>query len=91
MKLTHQLVGFLMFLRIKMRIYIFLTLFGVVFFTFFVGKYVGRANCQAETVVAQSYMQAEITKKIGEVNEEVLGRGAGDIRRVLREKYTIAE
>ncbi|MBQ8256102.1 MAG: hypothetical protein IJY99_04020 [Alphaproteobacteria bacterium] len=55
------------------------------------GKYVGRANCQADTVVAQSYMQAEITKKIGEVNEEVLGRGAGDIRRVLREKYTIAE
>lgn len=91
MKITHQLVGFLMFLRIKMRIYIFLTLFGVVFFTFFVGKYVGRANCQTETAVAQSHVQTEIIKKIGEVNEETLGRGTGDIRRILRERYTIAE
>lgn len=80
-----------MFLGFKMRICIFLTLFGVIFFAFFVGKYVGHTNCQTETVVAQSNMQSEILKKVGDVNAETFSRGLVDIRRILRERYTIAE
>ena len=34
---------------------------------------------------------AELIKIQGVVNAEAVSRGVGDIRRVLREKYTIAE
>ena len=74
-----------------MRIYICIALVCAIFFVFLVGKYVGNANCRTETVIKQQNVQSEIIKKIGDVNAETFSRGVGDIRRVLREKYTIAE
>ena len=58
---------------------------------YLMGERAGRLQCaknQNEDVVIQ---QSEIVKLQGDINAETFNRGVADIRRVLREKYTITE
>ena len=66
-------------------------IFIAIFFIYWSGVRVGAANCTRNVVTDIAVQQKEIIKAQGVINAEVLGRGVGDIRRILREKYTIAE
>lgn len=73
------------------KMYFLLMVLGAIVFVYFAGERAGRLQCaknQNEDVVIQ---QSEIVKLQGDVNEETFNRGVADIRRVLREKYTITE
>lgn len=58
---------------------------------YFCGRGVGAARCRADTVAQSLQTQAQIIKKTEKINETVLRTGLGDIRRIMHEKYTIAE
>ena len=68
-----------------------LFLLAVVCGAYFAGGQVGRQHCNARmgaNIIAQ---QSQIMKIQGDINAEAYNRNTGDIRRRLREKYTIAE
>lgn len=73
------------------KLYFLLFLLAVVCGAYFVGGQVGRQHCDARmgaNIIAQ---QSQIMKIQGDINAEAYNRNTGDIRRRLREKYTIAE
>ena len=73
------------------KLYLLLFFIVVVWGAYLVGGRVASEKCRgavADDIVAQ---QTELIKIQEVVNAEVVSRGVGDIRRVLREKYTIAE
>lgn len=73
------------------KLYLLLFFIAVVWGAYWVGGRVASEKCRgaaANNAVAQ---QAELIKIQEVVNAEAVSRGVGDIRRVLREKYTIAE
>lgn len=72
-------------------LYMFVGTALVVLMTYFGGRAAGIANCRARVAASSQDIQMQIIQKQGEINAETLSRGARDIRRVLREKYTIAE
>lgn len=76
-----------------MKLYVFIFMAGVtaIFFSYVAGMRVGREKCRADMVNQSSAIQSQTIKIIGDVNAETFNRGVGDIRRILREKYTIAE
>ncbi len=73
------------------RIY-FVALGGAaIFLSYFVGMHVANIKCNersANTVAEQIITHNSIW---GATDEEVMHTGVGDIRLILREKYTIAE
>ena len=73
------------------RIY-YAALICVAFFCCFAtGVAVGRARCNARVAVNSYEHIVQNVKQSGDINETVLHTNLGDIRRILREKYTIAE
>ena len=50
-----------------------------------------RYGCEMQSVQGAVQQQSEIFNIQEKVNEEIIRRGADDVRRVLRQKYTIAE
>lgn len=73
------------------KLYFLLFLLAVVCGAYFAGGQVGRQHCNARmgaNIIAQ---QSQIMKIQGDINAEAYNRNTGDIRRRLREKYTIAE
>lgn len=73
------------------KLYFLLFFIVVVWGAYLVGGRVASEKCRgavADGIVAQ---QTELIKIQEVVNAEAVSRGVGDIRRVLREKYTIAE
>ncbi len=72
-------------------------LFGImatvvaIFVAFFVGRHGALEKCQGAAANNAAVQQAELIKIQEVVNAEAVSRGVGDIRRVLREKYTIVE
>lgn len=73
------------------KLYILLFGVAVVCGAYFAGGQVARQRCNARVgadVVAQ---QLQIMKIQGDINAEAYNSNTGDIRRVLRERYTIAE
>ncbi len=76
-----------------MKFYLFLcvVIVGVIFSAYYVGMRVAGAQCVAERQADAVQQQAKIIKIQRIVNDQVSNTAAGDVRRVLREKYTIAE
>ncbi len=75
----------------KLYIFIFAVILAAIFFAYVIGKKIESAECRANYSIAaleQSNKNSEIKKVI---NVQVLSVGLGDIRNILREKYTIAE
>lgn len=76
-----------------MKVYLFIFVAGVtaIFFSYAAGMRVGREKCRTDVVGQASAIQSQIIKIKGDINAETFNRGVADIRRVLHEKYTIAE
>lgn len=72
-------------------------LFGIVamvvaiFFAYFAGVRVASEKCRAKQNADLITQHSQIIKVQGEINAQAVRRSSDDIRRVLHEKYTIAE
>ena len=75
----------------KIYLYVFVAVGTAIFFSYVMGLRVEREKCRADLMVQSANIQSQIIKIMGDVNAEAFNRGADDIRRVLYEKYTIAE
>ena len=73
------------------KIYFLLFFIFVVCGAYLVGGRVADAKCRATTAINTAAQQVEFIKLQEDINAEAVSRGGDDIRRVLREKYTIAE
>lgn len=73
------------------KLYILLFLLAVVCGAYLAGGQLGRQRCNARMVAGIVEQQSQIIKIQGDINAEAYNRNTGDIRRFLREKYTIAE
>lgn len=76
---------------VKMRVYLFVAIFIAICFSYVFGVRYGAMRAGRECTNAQQVNQSNMIKLQGVVNAEVLGHGVGDIRDILRKKYTIAE
>ena len=75
-----------------MRYLYYAILCGVaIFFVYFVGVHVGKIKCDSRIANMNTKQIVVNTKLSEDINETTLHTGTGDIRRILREKYTIAE
>lgn len=68
-----------------------LIIVAMVLLVYFAGRAVGAARCRANVAVQSAQAQIQIIKQTEKINENVLRTNLGDIRRIMREKYTIAE
>ena len=73
------------------KLYFLLFLLAVVCGAYFAGGQVGRQHCNARMGADVITQQSQIIKIQGDINAEAYNLNTGDIRRRLREKYTIAE
>lgn len=73
------------------KLYFLLFLLAVVCGAYFAGGQVGRQHCNARMDADVITQQSQIMKIQGDINAEAYNLNTGDIRRRLREKYTIAE
>lgn len=55
------------------------------------GRKIATADCRADMYQQQNVRQMQINQKLEGINEKVVRSSTDDIRRVLCEKYTIAE
>ena len=78
-------------MTMKTYLFIFLVACAAIFFSYGAGVRVGRAKCNAQTEHNVAIQQSEIIKTMESVNAETFNTGVRDIRRILHEKYTIAE
>ena len=73
------------------RLYITALICAIICGAYFYGADIARAKCRAD------YLQTMLNQNENEQNEQriiyetVIKTGAGDIRRILRDKYTIAD
>ena len=75
----------------KLYLMIFMAICVAIFLFIGIGVRYGTAKCAGNIAVNNAQGQIEIIMLERDVNAETVGRGVDDIRRVLREKYTIAE
>lgn len=73
------------------KLYFLLFLLAVVCGAYFAGGQVGRQHCNARMGADVITQQSQILKIQRDIDVEAYNRNTGDIRRRLREKYTIAE
>ena len=73
------------------KIYFLLFLIVVVGGAYFVGGRVEHEKCKADAADKVASHQIQFIKLQEDINAEAFSRRGDDIRRVLREKYTIAE
>ena len=59
--------------------------------TFFYGKNIGSSECRIQNLQNQIDTDEQQQTKQRIINDTVYKTGVGDIRRILRDKYTIAE
>lgn len=76
-----------------MKTYLFIFMAGgaAIFFAYAAGNRVGQLKCNAQAEQNVARQQSEIIKTMENVNAETFNTGVRDIRRILYEKYTIAE
>ena len=73
------------------RIYCAALIGGAIFFAYFVGARITNIKCN-ERIARTNVQQIIINNKAVEnTNDTIFRTSVGDIRRILREKYTIAE
>ncbi len=73
------------------RVYIaaiFIAALGIVYAF---GVRIGREQCRADTANHGIETNNEIITEIGTINDTVIKTGTGDIRRILCDRYTIAD
>lgn len=75
----------------KVYLFVFLVAVAAIFFIYWAGMENGCAKCAAARSSTYIEQQAEIIKYVEDTNEKTFNTAVHDIRRVLREKYTIAE
>ena len=73
------------------KLYFLLFLLAVVCGAYFAGGQVGRQLCNARMGADVITQQSQIMKIQRDIDVEAYNLNTGDIRRRLREKYTIAE
>ena len=73
------------------RLYILLLFVLVLGLAYMAGMHAGTIRCREKYMLATSNQQTKIIKIQGKINAETVRRTGDDIRRVPREKYTIAE
>lgn len=73
--------------------YIFIVLFAAMFcvFAYWSGERVGLQKCRADASNTALKGQFQIIQQQEKINAETYHTGTGDIRRVLREKYSISD
>lgn len=74
-----------------MKVYVFIGLVLVVISAYFVGGRVASQKCKVQIAELNSNKSALVIKNMEEINEKTVNTGVRDIRRILYEKYTIAE
>lgn len=75
----------------KIYIFLFFVFIVVVAGAYWAGGRVAVQKCNARAAEVAVKQNQEIIKTMGAINEKTFNTGVCDIRRVLREKYTIAE
>lgn len=74
-----------------MKIYLIAALAAFILFAFCTGVRVGDLQCQRSAARQHATAQQTIIQQQVTTHAETMHTGMRDIRRVLREKYTIAE
>ncbi len=73
------------------RIYLLVVVVGGILGAYWCGWRVATERCQRTMINTVAQEQIKIFKIQEKVNAEVFNHGVGDIRRILRERYTISE
>lgn len=73
------------------KIYLYSALAGLFLTVFLFGHSIGVAKCRQEFTTQSVALSQEQNVKKEAINAEIYRTGVRDIRRVLREKYTIAD
>ncbi len=74
-----------------MRFYIIGLICAIIVGAYFYGRGIGNAKCQIKNLEQTQQTQIQIIKNKGVINDKVFKTGADDIRRILHDKYSIAE
>lgn len=74
-----------------MKIYLIAAMAAFILFAFAAGTRIGTLRCERNTARTTTTQQTQIIQQQVTTHAETMHTGMRDIRRVLREKYTIAE
>ena len=78
-------------LGVNMKKYLVMATVAIVAAAYFFGLRIGRMQCAVNAARAQSTEMINISDMKRNADDKTFNTGVGDIRRVLRAKYTIAE
>lgn len=73
------------------KLYFIVLLGTIVFGAYFYGANIAKAKCQMRFLQENNQKQELFIQDKKEIHEKVYKTGLGDIRRILCDKYTIAE
>lgn len=73
------------------KLYLTILICAIVYGAFFYGKNVGASKCEIQKLHNQIYVIDQNKTKERNINDMVYKTGVRDIRRILHDKYTIAE
>lgn len=74
-----------------MKIYLIAAMAAFILFAFATGARIGTLRCERNTARTTTTQQTQIIQHQVKINEKTMHTGMPDIRRILRERYTIAE
>lgn len=74
-----------------MRVYIAMIFIAFILCAYWAGGRIAKQKCINEYVSLASERKNVNIKKLGDINAKVLTTDTADIRRILREKYSISE
>ncbi len=74
-----------------LRIYFAAVVIAAIFLSYFIGAHVANIKCNEHIANAISEQSVTNNNLLENTNETVFHTSVGDIRRILYEKYTIAE
>lgn len=73
------------------KLYILLFVWLVILGAFFAGQNVGKLKCQKNTAIDEINNETKVIQITEKINAETLHTGVADIRRILRDEYSITE
>ena len=73
------------------KVYLIIVVCAIIFGAYFYGKSVGVSQCEKQYFQNQINFTEQQKTKERIINATVYKTGVGDIRRILHDKYTIAE
>ena len=75
----------------KLYLFLFVAGAGAIIFSYIAGVRLGREKCRTDVAAQSVAIQSQVIKIMGDINAETFNTGDGDIRDILRQKWTIAE